>query len=120
MDCKFRTKLSWSFLAAGIIFTFALQLPYKIIAFSFLPYLFIRSTKEDKGYWKEISSNPGALLKLVFIYMLSWLTYILFNYYQTEPIGTFRLTTIQWGFFICPLPILFIYYELKWYLTCEN
>ena len=120
MECKTRTLISWAFIAFGIWLMLFSSIPNKMSAFAMLPFLFFRSTKADQEYYKNIGKNPGILLKLSFTWMLCWLGYILFNYYQTNPIGTFTLTNTQWLLFISPLLLIFLIYEVLWYLSCSK
>jgi hypothetical protein len=120
VECKTRILISWVFLAAGILLTIFSNAPYEISAFTMLPFLFLRSTKEDKEYYKNIGKKSGVLLKLSFLWMLSWLIYVLYNYYQTVPIGVFTLSSNQLFLFISPLLLIFVIYEVIWFISCKK
>jgi len=120
MECKTRILLSWSILAFGILLSTFSSLTYSIASFAFIPFVFLRNTERDKVYYKNIGNNPGLLLKLLFTWMFMWLIYILFNYFQSKPIGSFTLTDTQLLLFIAPLFVIFIIYEVIYYLSCKK
>ena len=92
---------------------------YWVSGVFFLALLF-RDTKKEIPYWKSAGNNPGIILKALFAWSLLWLAYIIFQFYNSDPIGSHTLSATQWVSFGIPIAFVYIYYEIQLFKHCEK
>lgn len=74
----------------------------------------------EKERFEKISKNPSILTKVGFIYMLGWLVYILYVYFQSPSNTEHILSRAQLLLFILPIFTIFLISEIKWYFVCNE
>ena len=120
MDCKSKILLSWLFITAPFIAIFVFGIgSYELSALCFIALMF-RNANKEKHYWRNAGNKPGIILKSLFAWSLLCLTYIMFKFYSTNPVGTYELSGSQWLLFGVPILFVYVFYEIQLYKHCEK
>ena len=120
MRCRLRIAISWLLIGVATHLVFFEDSGQFIGSIFIVPLILLRNTKEDRSYWNAVGSAKNPVVIGVFIWMLCWLAYLLYQYFQAKPVGTHRLGETQLIAFLLPGLLMFAYYEFKWLAVCNK
>jgi len=121
MNCKYRILISWVIVLSAAIGYLIIGEKFQYALFiSFAIAVVFRDVRREKFFWKTTGSKSSSIIKVIFFWVLLWLGYILYNFHTASPVGTFRMSNVEWLLFCAPIAFTYIYYEIQLFNNCEK
>ncbi len=120
MNCREKVVISWVIIAIAVSLAFIIQGNPLIQAIAVFALVALRASNEETRYWRRVGSSKNPIVLFAFIWMVCWLIFILYRYFESKPPGSNELSLVQWLSFLSVPVATLAYYEYKWFLSCQT